>query len=327
MQKKLDFTIVIPAWNEGDAPLKTMKTLLETLESINRPYEILYIDNSTEGNSEEMVSKLNKRNPAFKYVQIPHPGTPVTDKSNKYTIGNLMAKGKYIIYMDSEGKDRPEELPKYLAKLDEGYDLVMGWKQKRSDKFVYKTTSKMTNWLMRTLTGVKVHDMNNGFKGMRAGAVRSINLRGGNFRFTPVLFTAKKYKVTEVKVKHGYNPKGRKEGRFTFKSRLFGGLFDLPITILVSKMGDTPIYFWGGIAIIFMFISVLSTISFVLLYIHIHNDGLYPYAEPATLIALVFSPISFVISVISLFFGISTEYNRANEKRKLSDFEIDKVIE
>jgi glycosyltransferase involved in cell wall biosynthesis len=283
-------------------------------------YEVYLVDNTGEGNSIELSKDLNKENKNFKSILIPHPGIPVVDKSNKYTIGNLIAKGKYIVYMDSEGQDRPEELPKFIEKLDEGYDLVMGWKQKRKDGFFYMLTSGFANWLTRTLTGVKVHDMNSGYKAMKASAARSVNLRGGNFRFLPAIFTARKYKVTEVPVKHEERTDG--PGRFTFMSRLMGGLFDLPVTVLVSKMGDTPIYFWGKTAILMFVFSVLSFIGYGLLKV-------WPINEICLLrdLLLLLTPTFILSGILSIFFGISTEYSRVNERRSLSDFEIDNIIE
>jgi glycosyltransferase involved in cell wall biosynthesis len=143
--------------------------------------------------------------------------------------------------MDADGQDRPEELPKFVQKLDEGYDLVVGYKKKRKDNLLYMLPSRGLNFLVRFITGVPVHDMNNGFKGYKSDAAKSLKLYGGDFRFIPVLLSTEGRRVVEVPVVHRKREHG--EGKFNFLSRLKGGVVDLAIVILMSRIKFVADYF------------------------------------------------------------------------------------
>ncbi len=303
-KNSLDLSFIIPAYNEGPEIEDFLLELIGVLNSLDRTFEIIVFDGWTKNNSEEVLEKFSKKYDFFKYYILHHPGIAVVDKCNKYIKGFKLAKGKYIFQMDADGQDVPSEIPKFLEKLDEGYDMVTGWKQKRQDSFFYNLTSKIANNLTRKLTGVNVHDMNNGFKGYKKNVAKSLRLQGGYFRFIPLILTKNGYSITEVPVQHRKRSFG--EGKFTFFSRL-KGLLDLFSLLLVLKMNKTPFYFLSKISITCFLKSFFFFILFLIFYSSYNNFLL-------SIISLFFSSILLLISFIIFLSGILIEYLRFYRK-------------
>lgn len=245
--KDIDVTVLIPIYKEGEDIRIFLDELISELKKLNRSWEIIIEDSRGEGSSEVVLKEYSDKYPNFTTVMMTHPGVAVTDKNKKYVLGFQIARGKYIISMDGDGQDVPAEMYKFIEKLDEGYDFVIGHKQNRKDGFFYNLTSKIANTLNRKLTGVQIHDMNNGYKAFRADVARELKLRGGMFRFIPALLVAKNKKITEVPVKH--RERMFAQPKFNFKSRLQGGLFDLLTVVAIIGMQETPMYFFGWLAI------------------------------------------------------------------------------
>lgn len=248
-------SVVVPIYNEGPEFQIFLEELHSELKTLGNPFEILVMDSLTENSSYDVVKTFAKANRIVKGYFMRHPGVAVTDKTNKYMLGFEIAKGEYVITMDGDGQDRPSEIKKFVEELDKGNDFVIGYKQKRKDGPIYMLTSKIANGLIRFITGVKVHDMNNGYKGFRYDILRDLKLRSGHFRFLPVIAAAKKWRTAEVMVLHKVREHGK--GKFSFTSRLQGGLFDMFVVYIVSKMGDTPMYTLGWFSIFLLFVGVI----------------------------------------------------------------------
>jgi glycosyltransferase involved in cell wall biosynthesis len=228
-----EISTIIPSYKEGESVKYFLTDLVTELNALNKTWEIIFLDSDTENNSENVLTKMSSQYENFHAYKVAHPGDTIADKANKYMLGFELAKGKYIIHMDADGQDRPEELHKFVEKLDEGYDLVVGHKQKRKDSLAYMLPSKILNLGVSLVTGVKIHDMNNGFKGYKAEVAKSLKLYGGDFRFIPILLAAKGKKIVEVPVRHVERKFGT--GKYSFFSRLRGGIFDLSTVVLITK--------------------------------------------------------------------------------------------
>ncbi len=297
-------SFVIQAYEEGNDVKGFLKELVDEIEKMNKDCEIIFLDGDTKNNSQKTLEEMKKNHRFIQYHVLHHPGVAVVDKANKYNKGFELAKGKYIVQMDADGQDVPKEVPKFIEKLDEGYDMVTGWKQKRKDSFFYKLTSKFFNKLTMKLTGVHVHDMNNGFKAYKSHVAKSLNLKGGYFRFIPLILTKHGYIITEVPVEHRKRAFGK--GKFSFISRS-KGIFDLISLLMVLKMNGAPFYFfgWGGL-IFFLKGIILLILSFFLYYTYeLYFLGIF---------LLVFSSISLLLSSLMIILGIIVEYFRFYEK-------------
>ncbi|MBI2356871.1 glycosyltransferase [Candidatus Dojkabacteria bacterium] len=252
-------SVIVPIYNEGSEFRAFLDDLLHELKASKHPFEIIVLDSKSSNNSTVVVKDFAKKHPEVKGYILRHPGVAVTDKTNKYMLGFAEATGEYIVTMDGDGQDRPNEIMKFIQQLDEGSDFVIGYKQKRKDGFIYMLTSKIANRLIRTITGVKVHDMNNGYKAFKAELAKSLRLRSGHFRFLPVIASANRWKTTEVLVVHRQREFG--SGKFSFVSRLQGGLFDMLAVFIIYKMGDTPIYTLGWLSAFWGVVGLLGLIT------------------------------------------------------------------
>ncbi len=296
---KYEISVIIPAYKEGGEVRYFLNDLFKQLDKLGKKYEVLFIDNNTSENSEEVVKEFAKKHHEIKYYQLLHPGVSVVDKANKYVLGFKLAQGRIILHLDADGQDRPEEIAKFIEKIEEGYDMVVGYKKERKDPFLYKFPSKVLNSVIRILTGTNVHDMNNGFKAYKAEVAKSLNLYSGNFRYIPIILHSNGYKITEVPVKH--IPRKYGKGKFNFLSRVKGGVFDLLSTLLIVFAGKTPIYFYGKLSAL---LGLIGLIGFSIGILH---------SLPSIQSTIIISISSILTSLaLSLFlFGIALENSKA----------------
>jgi glycosyltransferase involved in cell wall biosynthesis len=181
-------------------------------------------------------------------------------KSAALAEGFKYAEGDYIVTMDADLQDDPAEIPNFVRKLEEGFDLVSGWKKDRKDPISKTVPSKLFNFVTRIFTGVKIHDFNCGLKIYRKAVVKTIDIYGGRHRYIPALAGQKKFKVTEIVVHH----RPRLHGVTKYGgARLFHGFFDLISILFLSKYTQSPIYFFGQIGL-FTFLIGLGIECYVL---------------------------------------------------------------
>ncbi len=300
MQKNPDLSFVIPAYEESDFIESFLLELIEEVEKLDKTFEVVVLDGNSKNNSEVVLEKLAKKYKFFQYHILHHPNISVVDKSNKYMKGFEIVQGEYIFQMDADGQDVPKEISRFLKKIEEGYDMVSGWKQNRKDSFFYVLTSRIANFLTRVLTGVQLHDMNNGFKVYKKDVAKSLNLRGGYFRFIPLILTKQGYKVAEIPVEHRKRVFGK--GKFSFVSR-FKSLFDLFYLLIILKMNDAPGYVFGwGSVLSFLKGLLLFFLSIILYY----SFDLFFFSIVLLALAIVFFLQSFAFLVL----GILVEYFR-----------------
>jgi glycosyltransferase involved in cell wall biosynthesis len=157
------------------------------------------------------------------------------------------AKGQIIITLDADLQDKPTEIPKLLHKLEEGFDLVSGWKKKRYDPLSKTLPSKIGNWTTRIFTGIKIHDLNCGFKAYRRKVIENISLYGELYKYIPVIAEKQNFKVGEVVVSH----QPRKYGKSKFGwQRNIKGFLDMLTIVFLTKYLKRPAHFFGGLGII-----------------------------------------------------------------------------
>jgi glycosyltransferase involved in cell wall biosynthesis len=230
----VDISVVIPTYNEQDSIEKLHKKLSAVLAKITDDYEIVFIDDGSTDGTLKKMKKLKKKDG---HVVV------IVFKRNFGKAAGLMAgfdavRGDIVFTMDADLQDDPKEIPRFLKKLDKGYDLVSGWKFKRHDP-VHKTLpSKFFNGLTRVLTGVKIHDNNCGYKAYRKKVVKKIRIHKGGHRFIPPLAQAKGFKVGEIKVTHHPRTTGKSKYGWT---RLFkGGMDLLKVKLIIMGLKKEP---------------------------------------------------------------------------------------
>ena len=185
-------------------------------------------------------------------------------KSAALTEGFGRAEGKYVVTMDGDLQDDPKEVPTLLKKLEDGFDLVSGWKNNRQDPLEKRMASKVFNGVISRMSGVPIHDFNCGLKAYKSWAAKSLELRGNQYRFIPALLKWKGAKVTELPVAHRARTHGK--SKYGLK-RYYHGAFDLFTLLLVTRFSQAPLYFFGLIGL--PFIGLGAAIGLWLLVNHI----------------------------------------------------------
>ena len=256
-------SFVTPLFNEQDSLAmlyQQLKSALvnSSLKSYNS--EIIFINDGSTDNSLEMLKKIHEKNKSVKIISF----RKNLGKSTALNEGFKKSEGDIIVTLDSDLQDGPENIPNLVNKLEEGYDLVVGWKQKRQDPWHKVLASKIFNFFVRISTGVPLHDFNCGLKVMTKEVTENIYLYGELHRFIPVLAAQKGFKVTEIPVVH--HPRRLGVSKYGW-GRLLKGCFDFLTVMFLGKFGERPLHFFGmlgGIGIFFglIFGSYLSYLHF-----------------------------------------------------------------
>jgi len=230
-------SIVIPLYNEEKNIPIFYNILRSVLHQLGKSYEIIFIDDGSYDRSLEELMNIKAHDRNIKIIQFQRN----FGKAAGLNAGFNEAVGDIIITMDADLQDRPEEIPKLLAKIEQGYDLVSGWKYKRYDSIGKKVPSKIMNLLARIISGAKIHDFNCGLKAYRNKVVKNMNIYGELHRYIPALAHWKGYKVGEVKVVH----KKRKYGKSKYGLFRLKGVFDLLTIKFLQTYGKKPLHFFG----------------------------------------------------------------------------------
>ncbi|MEW6005446.1 MAG: glycosyltransferase [Stygiobacter sp.] len=236
-------SIIVPLFNEEESLKPLYQEIKKGIKQVNCDYEILFIDDGSKDKSLSVIKELAKFDNKIKYFSF----RSNYGKSAALQIGFKNATGDAVITMDADLQDDPLEIPNLLKKLDDGYDLVSGWKKQRFDPFIKKISSKFFNLVTRILTGVKIHDFNCGLKAYKKAVVQSVDVYGEMHRYIPVLANWKGFTVTEIVVKH--HP--RKFGTTKFGvSRFFKGFIDLITVIFTIRFIKRPMHLFGFIGLL-----------------------------------------------------------------------------
>lgn len=243
-------SLLIPVMNEeGNLP-ELYERLTARLELMGYPYEIIFVDDGSSDSTWRLISELNRTDQRI--VGLRHRRN--FGKAQALSTGFSLVQGDVVITMDGDLQDDPDELPNFIAMLDEGYDLVSGWKQRRKDPLGKTAPSKVFNWTVRKTTGVQLHDFNCGFKAYRREVTSSIRLYGELHRFTPVLASAEGFRIGELPVKHH----ARKWGSSKYGwSRLTKGFLDLLTVIFLTQYRQRPMHLFGLPGLMAMALGVL----------------------------------------------------------------------
>ncbi len=236
--EKVNLSVIVPVYNEAESLPELHRRLAESACTLPKPVEILFVDDGSSDGSFEVLQKLHQTDPSVRVVQF----RKNYGKSAALAVGFARARGRIIVTLDADLQDDPKEIPNLIRKLEEGYDLVSGWKKRRRDPLVKRATSKLFNRVTCWLTGLRIHDINCGLKAYRREVTQSIKVYGQLHRFLPVLAQWEGFRVGEVVVEH--HP--RKYGKTKFGiSRFAAGFFDLITVLFITRYTRRPLHLFG----------------------------------------------------------------------------------
>ncbi|KAA3620241.1 MAG: glycosyltransferase [Calditrichaeota bacterium] len=236
----IDVSVVIPVYNEADSLPELHERLVAVVDENNYSAEFVFIDDGSTDSSFQVLQQLHETDKRVCVSQLRRN----YGKSAALAEGFNLARGRYVVTMDSDLQDDPAEIPHLIAKLLEGFDVVSGWKKKRYDPFIKRFTSKIFNKVTGKITGVHLNDMNCGLKIYRNEVIKLVRLYGQRHRFIPVLAAQNGFRIGELVVKHA----PRKHGVTKFgPSRFLVGALDLLTLVFLSRYVKRPLHFFGGL--------------------------------------------------------------------------------
>ncbi|OGY09474.1 MAG: glycosyl transferase family 2 [Candidatus Blackburnbacteria bacterium RIFCSPHIGHO2_01_FULL_44_64] len=235
----MQLSFVIPAKNE-EGSIETLYTeIVDVVRRLKKTYQVIFIDDGSTDSTFQVMRSLHKKDRNVHVIKF----RGNLGKSAALQVGFDQAQGDVVFTMDADLQDNPKEIPNFLAKLDEGYDLVSGWKKRRHDPSVKVIPSRiLNNFLTPKLTGVRLHDINCGFKAYRREVVKTLNLYGELYRFIPVFAQKQAFRVTEIPVDH----RARQHGKSKFGwERNIKGFLDLLTIVFLTGYNRRPGHFFG----------------------------------------------------------------------------------
>ena len=236
----MKISIVIPVFNEKDSINQLYNEIINSLNI--RDYEIIFIDDGSTDGSSEKVQELIQNNEKVNLIQFYRN----YGKSAALSEGFKHSEGDYVVTMDADLQDDPTEIENLINKLEEGFDVVSGWKKNRKDPLSKRLPTKLFNFITRIFTSVKIHDFNCGLKIYKKSVIKTLDIYGGRHRYIPALAGQKKFKVSEIIVNH----RSRKHGVTKYGGRrFFHGFFDLISVLFLSRYIQSPLYFFGQLGL------------------------------------------------------------------------------
>lgn len=234
-----EISIVVPVYNEEPNLQLLIESILDAMRPMGRPFELILIDDGSTDGSQQVIRAMKADNPELRAIFLRRN----FGQSAAMTAGFDYARGEIVIAMDGDLQNDPRDIPHMVAKLEEGYDLVSGWRQDRQDPFFSKRLpSMLANWLIRMATGVKLHDYGCSLKAYRGDVAKHLLLYGELHRFIPVLASLYGSRITEVVVTH--QPRRMGKSKYGI-GRTYRVLLDLLLILFFQKFATRPLQFFG----------------------------------------------------------------------------------
>jgi len=252
----MDLSVVIPCYNEEESLPELFEKLEAVTGRLGLDTEYIFVDDGSTDRTLDVIRELRAKSPRVGVISFRRN----QGKSAALAVAFAAVRGAVVITMDADLQDDPEEIPGLIARLDEGADLVSGWKVDRKDPISKTLPSKVFNGITSRVSGIKLHDFNCGLKAYRKPVVDSITLYGELHRFIPLLAAWQGFEVAEQPVRHFK----RKYGQSKFGARRFlNGFFDLITVMFVTRRALNPLHFFGRIAIVLFVLGAVPQFWFL----------------------------------------------------------------
>ncbi|RMG68383.1 MAG: glycosyltransferase [Calditrichaeota bacterium] len=301
----MDLSIVIPAYNERESLPVLLQEICQVMQGLNLAFEVIVVDDGSSDGTFELLEQLKPQMPWLRAISFRRN----YGKSAALSEGFKIARGAVVITMDADLQDDPKEIPNLLKKLDEGYDLVSGWKKRRHDPLNKVIPSRIFNFVTARVTGIPLHDFNCGLKAYRRDVIKSIHVYGELHRFLPVLAQWQGFRVGEIPVRH----RPRKYGRTKFGvSRFFNGFFDLITVLFITRYKTSPLHIFGMFGLLSFLLGFTTELYLTILWFmghSIRNRPLFFLGILLIIVGVQFIVFGLIGEMISAGFAEKTEYS------------------
>ena len=306
-------SVVVPVFNEERSVALLADELRSVLDGVGATWEAVFVDDGSTDGTFAALTRLHADSQQVKVVRLRRN----FGKAAALAAGFAQARGEIVVTIDGDLQDDPAEIPRLLAKLDEGFDLVSGWKRHRRDPWSRRVVSRVFNAVVGRISGLRLHDMNCGFKAYRAEVVHGLPLYGELHRFIPVLAHEQGYRVGEVTVNH--RPRGHGRSRYGLE-RYLRGFLDLLTVSFMGRYRHRPLHLFGGLGLF------LTTIGLAVL-IYLTVDKLSGHAigqRPLLTLGVLLVVVGMQFFTLGLISEMITSHH---EERALARVERDARIE
>jgi glycosyltransferase involved in cell wall biosynthesis len=305
-QQWIDITVVVPLYNEAESLRELHGQIRSTLGRIGMRYEILFVDDGSTDRSFQALRDLKRHDKHVKIIRFRRN----YGKSAALSVGFEKALGNVVITMDADLQDDPSEIPALKKKLDEGYDLISGWKRVRRDPLTKTIPSRFFNFVTGVLTGIRIHDFNCGLKAYRRDVVKTVKVYGELHRYIPVLAHWEGFRVGELVVQH----RPRKYGKTKFGAgRFWKGFLDLLTALFTTRYLRRPLHlfgFWGIVAVLAgLIIDGWLVVEWFLGTTSLSNRPLFLAGVLLVIVGIQFVSIGLLGEMISKTRGTTEEYS------------------
>ena len=308
-------SIVIPVYNEQESLVILHEELMRVALAGGMQFEIVFVDDGSTDGSWDVIRTLAQQHPDVHGIRFRRN----FGKAAALSAGFAAARGELIMTLDADLQDDPAEIPKFLAKLNEGYDVVSGWKETRLDPWHKTWPSWVFNGMVSWLTGVRLHDHNCGMKCYRSEVFREVRLYGELHRFIPVLAAARGFKVAEVAIHH----RPRKFGYSKYGVRRFiKGFLDLLTVKFLTGFGQRPQHLLGSIGLFSFVIGIVGMLWLALTWILQWSDPTWGFEPLHRRPALIYSAAAMLLGAQMMSIGFLAELITAYQSKDQENFSV-----
>jgi glycosyltransferase involved in cell wall biosynthesis len=309
-------SVVVPVRNEERSIALLHEELQAALDPLSDEWEAVYVDDGSTDGSFASLTRLHAREDNVRVVRLRRN----FGKAAALAAGFGQAAGDRVVTIDGDLQDDPSEIPRLLAKLEEGFDLVSGWKARRRDPLTRRIPSKLFNLVAGWMSGLRLHDMNCGLKAYRAEVVRNLVLYGELHRFIPVLAHEQGYRVAELPVNH----RPREHGRSRYGlERYLRGFLDLLTVSFMGRYRHRPLHLFGGLGLLLGLTGTVLLVYLTIVKLTGHAIGQRPLLTLGVLLVVVGMQF-FTLGLISEM--ITSHHEERALAREQRDVHVEEVL-
>ena len=309
-------SVVIPLHNEERSVALLYEELQAALDPLGEPWEAVFVDDGSTDASFAALTRLHENNENVRVVRLRRN----FGKAAALATGFAQAQGDVVVTIDADLQDDPAEIPRLLVKLEEGFDLVSGWKSRRRDPLRRRIPSRIFNWVTGRVSGLRLHDMNCGLKAYRAEVVRGMSLYGELHRFIPVLAQYRGYRIAELPVNH----RPREHGRSRYGvERYVRGFLDLLTVSFIGRYRHRPLHLFGGLGLVLGLIGLVILVYLTIVKALGHAIGERPLLTLGVLLVVVGLQF-FSLGLISEM--LTSQHQETAGGREQAELHVDEIL-
>jgi dolichol-phosphate mannosyltransferase len=309
-------SVVVPVHDEERTVALLFDELQAALEPLDQPWEAVFVDDGSTDGSFAALTRLHNAKDNVRVVRLRRN----FGKAAALAAGFAQASGEVVVTIDADLQDDPAEIPRLLAKLDEGFDLVSGWKAHRRDPVSRRALSRIFNWVTSRVSGLRLHDMNCGLKAYRAEVVKELRLYGELHRFIPVLAHYRGHRIAELPVNH----RPREHGRSRYGvERYLRGFLDLLTVSFIGRYRHRPLHLFGGLGLGLGGLGFVILVYLTILKIYGHAIGERPLLILGVLLVVVGLQF-FSLGLISEL--ITSQHEERAGPRERAELDVEEIL-